>query len=69
MSKDLLQLPHFGPKCCLSAGILFLVPQFSQATIILFTTAPFQIFKKGKLLAKTLNFVRQILIQDVLWHS
>jgi hypothetical protein len=33
----LLQLPHFGPRCCLSAGILFFVPQLLQATTMLFT--------------------------------
>jgi hypothetical protein len=32
-----LQLPHFGPRCCLSAGILFLVPQLLQAMTKLFT--------------------------------
>jgi hypothetical protein len=31
-----LQLPHFGPRCCLSAGTLFFVEQFVQATTILF---------------------------------
>jgi len=33
----LLHLPHFGPRCCLSAGILFFVPQLLQPTTILFT--------------------------------
>jgi hypothetical protein len=30
-------LPHFGPRCCLSAGILFFVPQLLQVTTMLFT--------------------------------
>jgi hypothetical protein len=34
-----LQLPHLGPRCCLSAGILFFVPQPGQATTILFTVS------------------------------
>jgi len=32
-----LQLPHFGPRCCLSAGIRFFLPQFVQVTTKLFT--------------------------------
>jgi hypothetical protein len=32
-----LHLPHLGPRCCLSAGILFFVPQLLQAATILFT--------------------------------
>lgn len=32
-----LHLPHLGPRCCLSAGILFLVEQLLQAMTKLFT--------------------------------
>jgi hypothetical protein len=38
MEMVVLHFPHFGPRCCLSAGILFFVPQLLQATTILFTT-------------------------------
>jgi hypothetical protein len=35
--RGALHFPHFGPRCCLSAGILFFVPQLLQAITILFT--------------------------------
>jgi hypothetical protein len=34
------QLPHFGPRCCLSAGILFFVLQFWQIAMVLFICNP-----------------------------
>jgi hypothetical protein len=30
--------PHLGPRCCLSAGILFFAPQLLHVTTILFTS-------------------------------
>ena len=40
MPRDALQCPHFGERCCLSAGSLFLFPHDGQETITVFTKSP-----------------------------
>jgi hypothetical protein len=33
---EVLHFPHLGPRCCMSAGILFFVAQLGQVTTMLF---------------------------------